>query len=54
MFTFEGNYKSRRSINLGNKKLQENKDSVVKDARDRRKERENERSRQKSAAKIQV
>nr|CAG8539342.1 680_t:CDS:10 [Entrophospora candida]CAG8546331.1 11073_t:CDS:10 [Entrophospora candida] len=54
MFTFEGNYKSRRSINLGNKKSQENKDSVVKDARDRRKERENERSRQKSAAKIQA
>lgn len=52
--TFEGNYKTRRAINLGGKRQQETKEELLKKNQDRRKARENERLKEKSAIIIQV
>ena len=52
--SFEGNYKSRRAINLGGRREQENKEALLKRSQDQRRARENERSKLKSAIKIQV
>uniref|UniRef100_U9TKI1 HECT-type E3 ubiquitin transferase n=1 Tax=Rhizophagus irregularis (strain DAOM 181602 / DAOM 197198 / MUCL 43194) TaxID=747089 RepID=U9TKI1_RHIID len=52
--TFEGNYKTRRAINLGGKRQQETKEELLKKNQDRRKARENERLKEKSAIIIQA
>ncbi len=52
--SFEGNYKTRRPINLGGKRHQEDKEALVRKTQDLRKARENERQKIKSAIKIQV
>ncbi|KAI8086326.1 uncharacterized protein BX664DRAFT_155502 [Halteromyces radiatus] len=52
-FTFEGNYKSKRNINLGGNKAQVDKKSLLAKAQSERKAREQERLRWKSALKIQ-
>ncbi|GES88691.1 HECT-domain-containing protein [Rhizophagus clarus] len=52
--TFEGNYKTRRAINLGGKRQQETKEELLRKNQDRRKARENERLKEKSAIKIQA
>lgn len=54
MFNFEGNYKSRREINLGGVRSTGNRDNLVKKTHDERAQREQERIRNKSATSIQV
>ncbi|CAO3645437.1 unnamed protein product [Cunninghamella echinulata] len=53
-FSFEGNYKSKRSINLGGVKTNEDKKSLLIKAQNERKARELERLKLKSATKIQA
>ncbi|CAG8446325.1 9918_t:CDS:10 [Funneliformis caledonium] len=52
--SFEGHYKSRRTINLGGRRQQEDREALVKKTHDQRKAREKERLKQKSAIKIQA
>ncbi|KAF7730412.1 hypothetical protein EC973_002218 [Apophysomyces ossiformis] len=52
-FTFEGNYKPKRNINLGGVKVNEDRKSLMAKAQSERKARERERLRIKSATKIQ-
>ena len=54
MFSFEGDYKSKRTINLGGSSTRQNKDLLLKKAQLERKEREAERQRVKAAIRIQV
>lgn len=53
-FTFEGNFKPRRNINLGGIKKVDDKRSLLAKAQSERKAREQERLKQKSAQHIQV
>lgn len=53
-FTFEGNYKPRRNINLGGVKTVGDKKSLLLKAQNERKAREQERIKQKSVQQIQV
>lgn len=53
-FSFEGNYKSKRNINLGGVKANEDKKSLLIKAQNERKARELERLKLKSATRIQV
>lgn len=53
-FSFEGNYKPRRNINLGGIKKVEDKKSLMLKAQAERKAREQERQKLKSAQQIQV
>lgn len=53
-FSFEGNYKPRRNINLGGVKSVDDKRSLMAKAQAERKAREQERSKLKSAQRIQV
>ncbi|CAI2179543.1 5035_t:CDS:2 [Funneliformis geosporum] len=52
--SFEGHYKSRRAINLGGRRQQEDREALVKKTHDQRRAREKERLKQKSAIKIQA
>ncbi|CAG8467468.1 14682_t:CDS:10 [Acaulospora morrowiae] len=52
--SFEGNYKSKRSINLGGQKKQEDKEALVRNTQEQRRARDIERLKKKSAAKIQA
>lgn len=53
-FSFEGNYKPRRNINLGGVKSVDDKRSLMAKAQAERKAREQERLKLKSAQRIQV
>lgn len=53
-FSFEGNYKPRRNINLGGVKSIDDKRSLMVKAQAERKAREQERLKLKSAQRIQV
>ena len=53
-FSFEGNYKPKRSINLGGVRRVDDKKSLMAKAQLERKQREQERLRLKSAGRIQV
>jgi ubiquitin-protein ligase E3 C len=53
-FTFEGNYKPRRNINLGGVKTVGDKKSLLLKAQNERKAREQERIKQRSVQQIQV
>jgi ubiquitin-protein ligase E3 C len=53
-FSFEGNYKPRRNINLGGVKSIDDKRSLMAKAQAERKAREQERLKLKSAQQIQV
>lgn len=53
-FSFEGNYKPRRNINLGGVKSIDDKHSLMAKAQAERKAREQERLKLKSAQQIQV
>ncbi|ORX47514.1 hypothetical protein DM01DRAFT_1141246 [Hesseltinella vesiculosa] len=52
-FSFEGNYKSKRNINLGGVRTQSDKKSLMAKAQEERKAREKDRLRWKSAIRIQ-
>lgn len=52
--SFEGNYKSRRTISLGGKRQQKNKETLLKKNQAQRRARGNEKLKLKSAIKIQV
>ncbi|KAG9291049.1 hypothetical protein G9A89_012921 [Geosiphon pyriformis] len=54
MFSFEGDFKSRRQINLGGQRYQEDRQLLLRRTQDQRKAREAERLRLKSATKIQA
>jgi hypothetical protein len=57
MFSFEGNFKSRRSINLGGTSKrtgQDSKDALIRQRQLERQQREEERQREQAAAVIQV
>jgi ubiquitin-protein ligase E3 C len=53
-FSFEGNFKPRRNINLGGVKKLDDKRSLLAKAQSERKAREQERLKQKGAQQIQV
>lgn len=53
-FSFEGNYKPRRNINLGGIRSHEDKKTLMAKAQAERRAREHERQRQRCAVKIQV
>lgn len=53
-FSFEGNYKSKRNINLGGKQSHQDKKALLAKAQAERKARERERRRNDSALRIQV
>ncbi|KAI8805685.1 hypothetical protein BJ742DRAFT_819665 [Cladochytrium replicatum] len=53
MFSFEGNFKQKRQINLSGKKERHGKDDLLKKAQQERQQREAERVRLKSAIRIQ-
>lgn len=54
MFNFSGDFKSKRSINLGGTKKIVPKDELIKDAQAKRQEREKTRLYSKATATIQV
>lgn len=51
---FDGNFKSRRTINLGGNKQQVDKQKLLRQAQEERRIREAERARLKAAERIQV
>lgn len=53
-FTFEGNYKPKRNINLGGVRSHEDKKTLLAKAQAERRARERERLRNRSAVLIQV
>jgi ubiquitin-protein ligase E3 C len=53
-FSFEGNYKAKRNINLGGVRAQEDKKRLLEKAQRERKAREAERLRNRNVTRIQV